>query len=698
MRCYTTLVTFLTIGAIPIAVLAQSIEKPRDLSGIGSARGWVLDGSSGLYLEGVKVELVLPPYYKQPKGSDATTGAEGFYSLKAPIGSHSSKIAIPADGISIASILGGGARKVTNHVNASQFLMRASKQGYKTYVGPVRVAHGDANDYVATMEPIQLARDQAPFGSFTSKIAETMTLKSISFANVVALHGKTLDAEIVLQNAPLTPRQKLPMTALWAAKPFDQVAFNPDSSNIQATYKKKIAVKGHELKPGPHLLVFGFLDKYGSFDYKTPYLVPINYPQMAIVGDPTVVKPPLADAVQAINRILIDQPMMGSPELIPHLRVLAAEWPSAVFDGAWMRSPALATAIRSAKIPLPKIEEVDPKDSKDALNAKLDAGDLSDAHKSFPRFFREIYSDTADVIDLGAKVQKNPADFEARFQFEQGRASNLSGDRGGRIAKIVLPVMPEPKTPRQNLLAGNIAVITGQPKKAVGYFTAAAEDAKSGPQAIMALGDLALSENDRAKAKAFYESAYAMKESKSILSFYSHLSFAQILLSNREYEAAGIALQRALLTANDRSTILKQNVSQVYVGGSSYQISTSAVVMGSTGFAYPEAFAVQRLLFYLPSINATDNDPLGVLMCARAMAELSLTKEAEVLVSTLQAGQHDEWLLSTRALIAFLSQNATKSLELQRQLALINSKNADGRWLASRALDSETQRTTKSPR
>lgn len=670
---------------------AQTLEKPIDLPGIGSARGWVCDATTGSILPGAHVELIVSKYYNPRKDTQGNTDKAGFYSIKAPIGSTVTDFRLDT---SLVSLILGGGRKVTHHIFASQFLMRVSCSGYKDFEGPVTVANGEASDYVATMNTVMLAPQSASFGSSTRSILEDLRLTQVSQEAPVVAPGQHAVFNVKAAGVRAKDREKVTLRATvageWDSHSSDPIEGQPSTYRLDLpmrhTEPKLFGESHSDLPAGIYAVELSFSDSFGSGVYKQPYLAPKSFIQWVVVGtqsDPTA---KVEADVQAVNALYLEPASEANEaKLESKFSAIATAWPSAV-TASWARLRPSSKGAGMAGVDVGKVLFNGKNPFAELVDA-LKAGDLVTADKKWPSYSSDAFPDAVHCIEAGIRVMQKPSEIESRLQFERNRTSAFAMFRDALIppdvmANVQLPPMPEPdpKRPKDLLEAGYVMVIMNQSERAAAYFQMATTDEKTGPSAWMALGDLAYAAKDTNVAYDDYGKAYAMKEANSIPSFRSHLNYATLLAQRGDLATLQTVLVRALSRGQNRSEELRSDQSTVFVGSKSYQIYTSAEVSGSVGYAYPEGAAIQRLIFWFPALSDPASDPSGALMCARAMAELGWFDLARKTIDGTPKA-NDELRASTELLLAFDQGNGKATDSAAQALAAINPQNADLRLI-----------------
>lgn len=244
---------FLAIGS---PATAGDKPKLRKASGIGSAYGFILDASTHQYLTGASVTLAVPADMEAIKNSHATTNQNGYFEIKAPLGeSHTHSATERLADLSIASILGGGAKQVDRILTASCLNFTISKAGYKTFYGTVPVYDPDANKFRVNMSPVFLMPETQSYVSHTNPHYLLGKIDSVKLSSQFVAPDEVINFTVNVSGVPLRPDGRINLEC-WGSKGGDKeiVQRKPHSDII---YRSEYRIDKHSYaKPGFYVIAW----------------------------------------------------------------------------------------------------------------------------------------------------------------------------------------------------------------------------------------------------------------------------------------------------------------------------------------------------------------------------------------------------------------------------------------------------------
>ena len=248
---------FLAIGS---SATAGDKPKLRKASGIGSAYGFILDASTHQYLTGASVTLAVPADMEPIKNSHATTNENGYFEIKAPLGeSHTHSATERLADLSIASILGGGAKQVDRILTASCLNFTISKAGYKTFYGTVPVYDPDAAKFRVNMSPVFLMPETQSYVSHTNPHYMLGKIDTVELSSRFVVPDEVINFTVKVSGVPLRPNGKISLECLGSKGGHKEIVERKPHSDI--IYRSEYRIDKHSYaKPGFYVISWSLQD------------------------------------------------------------------------------------------------------------------------------------------------------------------------------------------------------------------------------------------------------------------------------------------------------------------------------------------------------------------------------------------------------------------------------------------------------
>jgi tetratricopeptide (TPR) repeat protein len=233
---------------------ADDQPKLHKASGVGGVYGFIMDADTHQYLSGANVALVLPSDMEPIKNSSDASDENGYYEIKAPLGSSSSHLALDRLlELSGASILSGGGKKVEHVINVSQMILTVSKPGYKTFYGTVPVQYADADKFQVRLGTVALMPETEPYASYVNHHLTLGKVESLTLSSFVLDPDATVKYTINFSNMPVFPKGQIGLYCLSETDGFRHIKFSPAQSVM--TFSRDIHIdKSRYAAPGLYRL------------------------------------------------------------------------------------------------------------------------------------------------------------------------------------------------------------------------------------------------------------------------------------------------------------------------------------------------------------------------------------------------------------------------------------------------------------
>ncbi len=184
----------------PLVALAMlfifAVARPDD----GDVSGWVQDASTGAYLSGATVTYIAPPGVDPGKRKPDETDRDGKYTIRAPLGRNESHNTFKID---LLVQKYQGPENIKRAIDTTIMILRVSKPGYRTFVGPVEVNGASLEPFEAFVDTVHLQPERAPTPSFAMAIKESIRVSSSNDQRLVPL-GKLYEDTLVLTGLPVS--------------------------------------------------------------------------------------------------------------------------------------------------------------------------------------------------------------------------------------------------------------------------------------------------------------------------------------------------------------------------------------------------------------------------------------------------------------------------------------------------------------
>ncbi|MGI4789345.1 MAG: tetratricopeptide repeat protein [Janthinobacterium lividum] len=242
------------------SAIAGDQQKRHKASGIGEAYGFILDADTHAYLSGANVVLSLPADTEPIKGSTSVSTTNGYYEIKAPLGESSSHFATDRIAeLSIASLLGGGGKKVEHFVNVSEMVVSVSKPGYKTFYGTVPVEEADAERFQVELSPVLLMPETKPYVSYVVPHMLLGKIDSIHLSSTVLNADEVVKYTIAYSHLPVRPHTHVSVRCFGSRGGRQEVKNgNPQT---ETTYSGQLRIdKNNYQIPGLYMLWWHLMD------------------------------------------------------------------------------------------------------------------------------------------------------------------------------------------------------------------------------------------------------------------------------------------------------------------------------------------------------------------------------------------------------------------------------------------------------
>jgi tetratricopeptide (TPR) repeat protein len=646
------------LGTCGSAYAQEHLSKP---GAIGDAYGFVVDADSQRYLTGAHIQLLMPPNVQKVSGGEADTINEGFYKIKAPLGTVSTQFAIERIfELSPIDFLFGAAKKTERHINVSQLNVKVTKEGYKPYVGPLRVNYADLGANRVWLSPVKLVAVDRSYLSYASDINDLGKIESISLSTATPSAGEEVTWHATTSRLPLAPGEKV-----WASSQImgtlsesraeakttgDELAFD-GKIPMQSTQLGLFSTGHKKLKPGVYRLLFSFAD--------APQMTHLATWRFVAVGCPADKKSQVDAELNSLNS--------QSSETLSKI------------------TPGTAATLRRVAMLLP-VPETEPNPILNAV-AEFKAGDYEKAAKTF-RPYASYFPSYEPIFKDAAAVQKNPADFKARAElsrlcriYEEDAPEPAEAedhvDRLTDVKKAVrLPAMPSASKPEDKLDAAQVLIAQGDTNQALTYLQDLVSVPAFATRAHLAIAELAYERHDIETATSHFETAYASKDADKVSQFYPFLHYALLLTKRGEAAKAEPMFAKALARGRNRSQDYSRPSSQTTFAGHSYTVYSAPLRSGTVGYAYPEGALVQLVLSNYEAMAHPDADWMTTSTLGRALAELGCSEQALPLLSAVCMQRPDEqFALESYAVALKLAGDEIHLSPVVKHLLELNSHN-----------------------
>lgn len=598
----------------------------------GRAHSFVVDDSTGKFLSGAKVELLLPPDQERPKRSNTVSDGGGYFYIEAPLGkvTRSKNIADILDH-SIASIFYGAGQKVDRFINASAFAVRVTKDGYKPFESILRVQSADPQTFQVWLQAIHLAPINADYSSYADRVGRDMKW-TFDFSKAVVPLGDFFKYTVSVENMPISGN-RVPDAQLDMSDQHSKLIGVREGSKVLYSGQVRAARDG----------TYPFLITIGS----APALEFSNYRVVSIPKDSEPM-PALVSAVDSYN-IAMDRSSNLRFRESAGTKIYEA-WPQGLrndllgypgFDEAWrlyFQSPD------NAKHPNAKFMR---------MLATFNANGLWEMIRSIAK---DLPGEFTETIQSCAELQSNPQSLHGRARLLRirnlmsGRPAIASAGGAWRdfVLKFPLGEMTEPIDDQGRFYAAYCELLSGRTLRAKSYLERIDLEGPLKSEVLWMRGDMSYQDGLSDAALQYYSQAISASPNSQRVRFSSYLNYGRLLLRKGEFKIAESILATALLGARGDLTDFSAPSSKVYVGGKTYEVYKSQV-SATVGYAYPEGHAVRLILYYFDSLENPLADPIGTCLAAQSLAEIGLPELAESMIEKLP---DTELIQETRVIIA----------------------------------------------
>jgi len=671
-----TLVYGLTVSDNCLAAERKRLTR---LGGIGDACGFVVDAETGSYLDGVRVELLLPSDVEPIKGASGTTSKEGFYQIKAPIGSVRTGFAVERLlNLSILSTMLGGAKKVEKFVNVVQLNLRVTKDGYQPFTGPVLVFSANGEKFTAWLCPVRLAPSEAGYQSFSDTECRIGEISELELTTYTPSPGDRVGVTVTCKNLPLKPRENVSILCKldYAENAYYRIKPKADGNPLEFVGEVPMVAteigfwkkKKKTLEPGLYrLLAYRFESRadYGHDIWlPTPQLSRVAKGKWLAVGVDPQKRNEADSALAKIN---------GPAKLTDVERKSAV----AIIVAALPKQDAKA--------------DTEPNIWQKTEHAFIQ-GKYQDAWKEFASIAQYLNHrfNVINVYQFAAMVSKNPSDFKARADLSAAVRDGYTviDPVAFKTSLDALPPMPEPRKPQDKIYAASALFASGKDQEAVSILESAVEEKSVGPEAQMALAKYYADRGEDSKARELYSKGFERRGEGKVNAFYHNYTYGRLLLENGERDAAAKCFVSALTNARNKArdySIPATRVSARDETGSlqQYSVFTGPLLSSAVGYAYPEASSVQLILSCYDSFDSPEDDWMATATLGKSLTEIGLPKVAlPMLEKAALAFPDQQYVLASYALALHVSGDTTSAAKVLEELLSLNPRNPEGLRLA----------------
>lgn len=249
IRLSCAIVSMAFLYSVP--ALASDKGKPRKAGAQGDVCGYVLDERSHQPIDGVSLEVKLPEDLEPVKGSTTDQVKGGFFTLRAPLGTTTSRFASERlIFLSPLSILMGGAQKVEKFVNVSQLIITARKDGYKTFYGPVPVLRADSEKFRIWLRPILMTLVSESYPSYVDPGAVPGRIDDLAAQATSFDLGETLNFKVSFSGAPLQPGGHVKL--VYGLSPYSKFAMKHTLLSLKRSCQAGLQVPSVSSATRPH--------------------------------------------------------------------------------------------------------------------------------------------------------------------------------------------------------------------------------------------------------------------------------------------------------------------------------------------------------------------------------------------------------------------------------------------------------------
>lgn len=626
MKRFWAIVAYLCLICVQSTALAQ--DKLKTLGGIGDAMGYVVDAQTNQYIAGAHIQLLLPADVKPIKGSEADTIPQGEYTLKASLGTVSTRIAAerfiflsPAN--LITGLFNGGFHKTERHINVSQLLLRVTKDGYKPFVGPVQVEQANLEKNHVWLFPIKLAPVGEMYLSYAPNTGDLGTIDEVKLSTLAPGSGETLSWSAHASLLPLQANEKPTMEC-------ELLPIRSHTSSHGKVIAEGTSFEGqfqiqHRWEPGVYKLRFSFAMP------QCKHLVTYRY---IAINPPANKKEQILQGIQQVNAILGLQ-AGKTREVVTLVRRISTEFPASASDEIALKA-----------------------------TGQIRTGDYADALKTLERVSPTLrYAIPGAVCYALAEANKHPdnpeAQASARRMVDRAAQWKLTADTESEMqlfdacSKAEIPEVTYGSRTRQRQL--------------------------SKTQQQISDGENAYIRQEYQTAYSNFRAAFAAKDSEKTNGFYPRLHYGMLLLEHDDKQKAEEMFVQAMMHARRRLEDYSRSPTSISLPGGPYTLFTAPQRSGTVGYAYPEASLVQLVLGSYEAFTNPDTDWLTTTVLGRALAELGCKTQALDILSKLAAKHPDEqFVLSSYAVALKIAGDNDRSQEITKQLLLLNPRNPEG--------------------
>ena len=642
--------------------------KLTKLGGIGDACGFVVDAETGEYIDGAQVELLLPSDVEPIKGTTATTAREGFYQIKAPIGSVKTSFAVERLlDLSIMSAVFGVAKKVEKFINVTQLYLRVQREGFKPFEGPVLVFTAEGDNFTAWLCPVELAPNTVKYQSFSDLSNGLGEIESIELSNVTPAPGEKVGIKMTCKEIPKTPQETIGVVCSigWTRlrlKGNTEGRVTTLSGELPMLYTELgvFRDKKRNLDPGLYGLKCNNFESLVRHDEwkTTPQMYHLGQVKLIAVGVDTARQSEVAAALSKLN------------------------------DRSLQQSDAVFKALYES------ILAVFPKNDKpyvwDKAESDFIQGKYQDAWKPFASIEKYLDADTRlTIYKSAALIAKNSGDFKAYASLNSAIKQGYSvNDKAGFQKSLdAIRPMPQATKPQDKIDAASALFVVGKDQEAVAYLESIAADKNVGPDALLALANYYQGRGDEAKAVTLYGKAFEQRQNK-VRGFYPNYLYGRLLLKNGQRDASAKFFAQALSDARNESQDISDPQTPVSLPNEAghleqYKVFTGPLSSYAVGYAYAEASSLLLILSCFDSFDKPEDDWMSTATLGKSLVEIGLPNVALPILEKAAARFSDQQhVLAAYALALHVSGEEPNAAKVLDQLLNLNPKNPDGLRLA----------------
>lgn len=201
---FTLLALFCTMLLQPL----RAEDAATDTRTLGTVKGRIYDAHTGAPISDAKIVIQQEGVFPTKGKALCKTDIMGEYTCSALLGRISTKYNV--GGILMNAILPVGATEstTTKRIDVSRLNLRVSKEGYKTYEGPVRCRTMDAFFFMVVMEPVLLVRADSPEVSAAADGWGVIQIREVTLTPPVVAPGKKATVTVKVQSPTVATRKR----------------------------------------------------------------------------------------------------------------------------------------------------------------------------------------------------------------------------------------------------------------------------------------------------------------------------------------------------------------------------------------------------------------------------------------------------------------------------------------------------------